>query len=80
MKDEKVTTPRKLTKDDLPELAEDSSEDFDTFYCRHFVADGSGWLRTACTDRFSSESACASATPPRGDGPERSYSWTRNEC
>lgn len=80
MSENEDTKPRKLTAQDLPELADDASSDDETFYCRHFVADGSSWTQTACSSGYSSENSCAADTPRRGDGPERSYSWTHKAC
>lgn len=68
---------KKLTSEDVPELAENEAVPESGGYCRFYKQTWTGWEETACSSGYSSESSCASGASSAGaDG----YSWTGRSC
>ena len=68
---------RKLTAEDLPELADDDAKPEGDYYCRFFKETWTGWVETKCSSEYASEGDCSSAA--RNAGAD-AYSWTGKSC
>lgn len=68
---------RKLTSEDVPELAENEAVPESGGYCRFFKETWSGWEQTACSENYYSEDDCRRGASNAGAD---AYSWTGRSC
>lgn len=68
---------KKLTSEDVPELAENEAVPESGGYCRFFKQTWTGWEETACSSSYSTEDDCARGARYAGAD---AYSWTGRSC
>jgi hypothetical protein len=74
---EETPNVKKLTAEDLPELANEDPSPSGEFYCRCYKQTWTGWEQISCSNDFGSEDDCRRHASYTGAD---SYSWTYKSC